>query len=134
MNAESNNKPVIVCVEDDRMTLDLIKLSLGDGYNFIGVSNPSDAMAVLTRFRPNLILLDIMMPEISGWEIFRRVRNDELLKDVPVMMLTAKSAKVDRIYGEQVAKVDRYLLKPFEPRELKNAVQEVLAERADKSE
>ncbi len=134
MNADPTPKPVIVCVEDDRMTLDLIKLSLGDAYNFIGVSNPSDAMSVLQRFQPNLILLDIMMPEISGWEIFRRVRTEEKFKDVPVVMLTAKSAKVDRIYGEQVAKVDRYLLKPFEPRELKTAIQEVLAKRAEERE
>jgi DNA-binding response OmpR family regulator len=76
---------------------------------------------------PDLILLDLMMPEVDGWEVFRQMRADEQLKDIPVIVVTAKAQSIDKVLGLHIAKVDDYVTKPFGPQDLLNSINKVLA-------
>jgi len=78
---------------------------------------------------PDLVLLDLMMPDIDGWEVHRKIKADEQLKDIPVIVITAKDKPIDQVLGLQVAKVNDYLIKAdFGPNELLESVQRVLGE------
>jgi CheY-like chemotaxis protein len=73
------------------------------------------------------VLLDIMMPEMDGWDVFRQMRLNARLANVPVIVMTARASEVDRLYGETVARVNAFLSKPFSAQELREAVSQVLA-------
>jgi DNA-binding response OmpR family regulator len=78
---------------------------------------------------PDLILLDLMMPDLDGWEVYRRLKEDPLLAPVPVMVVTARAQDIDRVLGLHVAHVDDYLTKPFTPKQLTDSVERILARR-----
>ena len=86
-----------------------------------------EGLEVIRREMPDLILLDLMMPEVDGWEVFRQMRADEKLKDIPVIVVTAKAQSIDKVLGLHIAKVDDYVTKPFGPQELVKSVNKVLA-------
>ncbi len=70
-----NENPTIVCVEDDRDALEFIRLALrNSGYTFIGVTDPREALDILKRYTPDVVVLYIMMPDVSGWDVFRRMQ------------------------------------------------------------
>jgi DNA-binding response OmpR family regulator len=77
---------------------------------------------------PDLILLDLMMPDMDGWEIFRQIKNDEAIMNIPIIVITAKAQTVDKVLGLEIAKVDDYISKPFRPHELVERVEKVLSE------
>ncbi|MFQ5407943.1 MAG: response regulator [Anaerolineales bacterium] len=119
--------PKVVCIEDDHNALDFIRLTLRDtGYTFIGISDPREALEVLKRHTPDVVVLDIMMPDMSGWDVFRHLQAEERLRHVPVIVVTARASQVDRIFGERVARVHAYLQKPFEAAHLRMAVRSAL--------
>ena len=67
---------------------------------------------------PDLVLLDLMMPDVDGWEVYRQIKANEELGDVPVIVVTAKAQGIDRVLGLHIAGVDDYITKPFGPKEL----------------
>jgi DNA-binding response OmpR family regulator len=114
---------LILVVDDEANIVELVRLYLQqEGFRVLEASDGSAALEVLGKERPDLLVLDIMLPEIDGWEVCRRVR---AFSQVPIIMLTARDAEVDRIVGLEIG-ADDYLVKPFSPRELVARVKAVL--------
>ena len=76
--------------------------------------------------KPDLVLLDLMMPDMDGWEVYQKMKTDEDLKEIPVIVVTAKAQSIDKVLGLHIAKVEDYVTKPFGPQELLQAVNKVL--------
>ncbi len=117
----------IVCIEDDLQIIDLVKLILTrQGYDVFGAGGGKEGLEVIAAVKPDLVLLDLMMPEMDGWEVFQRMRADEDMRNIPVIVVTAKAQSIDKVLGLHIAKVDDYLTKPFGPSELLTSVLRVL--------
>ncbi|MGA2819042.1 MAG: response regulator [Anaerolineales bacterium] len=120
----------IVCIEDDSEIVDLIRLILAaQGFQIVGAAGGQEGLTLVQAQKPDLILLDLMMPDMDGWEVYHRMREDPALADVPVIVVTARAQEVDRVLGLQIAHVDDYLTKPFTPKELLGSVERVLRAR-----
>ncbi len=110
-------------MDDDPHIVELATLYLkNEGYQVVTASDGAQALAQIAAAHPALIILDLMLPEIDGWEVCRRVRATSRL---PIIMLTARSDDVDKIVGLELG-ADDYLTKPFNPRELVARVKAVL--------
>ncbi len=116
----------ILIVEDEQDIADLIGFNLQRaGFEVIKAYNGISATEVAMRERPNLIVLDLMLPGRDGYAVFRELRRDPRTVDIPVIMLTARAQTEDRIQGLQVG-ADDYLTKPFSPKELLLRIQAIL--------
>ncbi len=121
------DKKTILVVEDDPKTAALVALYLErEGFRTQVARDGSEALSLAERHRPVLVILDLMLPRIDGWEVFRRLRRRS---EVPVIMLTARGEEVDRVAGLTLG-ADDYVVKPFSPRELVARVQTVLRRTA----
>ncbi len=117
----------VLCIEDDPEMIDLIKLILErKGFQFIGAVGGREGLEAIAREKPDLVLLDIMMPDIDGWDVYRQMKASEEYKDIPVIVVTAKAQSIDKVLGLHIAKVDDYVTKPFGPRELLRSIDKVL--------
>ena len=111
-------KPTILAVDDDAIILDIYQALLANEYNLHGVSSAQEALDFLqSRPRVDLILLDIMMPKIDGYETCRRIRENPLLSGVKVILVSAKIMLEDRLHGYEIG-ADDYVTKPFDASEL----------------
>jgi DNA-binding response OmpR family regulator len=118
----------IVHIEDEPEMVDLVKLILGrKGYEVIGATGGQEGLDIIREFVPDLILLDLMMPDVEGWDVYQQVRADEALKNIPVIVVTAKAQNIDKVLGLHIAKVDDYISKPFSPQELIDSIEKVLS-------
>lgn len=116
----------ILVVDDDKQIVRLIKTYLEEsGYSVLTALNGEDALRVVRRDRPDLVILDIQLPGQDGWEITRRIRGDERLATIPILMLTARVEDTDKILGLELG-ADDYLTKPFNPREVVARVRAIL--------
>ena len=119
-------KTRILVVDDDQRLRDLlVKYLGGEGYEVKAVPDGAGMDKQLSRERYDLVVLDLMLPGISGLEICRRLRGDETTAQLPIVILTARAAEADRIVGLEMG-ADDYLPKPFNPRELLARVNAVL--------
>jgi two-component system response regulator VicR len=119
----------ILCIEDDMEMIDLVKLILTrKGYEVFGAVGGQAGLETIERVKPDLVLLDLMMPDMDGWEVFQQMRANEHTKNIPVIVVTAKAQSIDKVLGLHIAKVDDYITKPFGPSELLSSVLRVLAE------
>jgi two-component system phosphate regulon response regulator PhoB len=108
----------ILIVEDEVDLAELVAFNLRQsGYTAESSGTGSEALVAVKRRRPDLVLLDLMLPDISGTEICRRLREDQATRAIPIVMLTARAEEVDRVHGFEVG-ADDYVTKPFSPREL----------------
>jgi DNA-binding response OmpR family regulator len=106
-------KKKILIVEDEESLLKLESILLtSKGYDVRGVPNGRAALDAIAEEKPDLVLLDIMLPEIDGFEVCRRIKADAATRDIPVVMLTAKKTRDDMAKGEK-AGADWYITKPF---------------------
>lgn len=113
-----NGKQTILVVDDESSIRDMVQLSLElAGFNCLQAANAREAMGQILDARPDLVLLDWMMPDTSGYELLRRLRKDENCARLPVIMLTAKVEEGNRVQGLDGG-ADDYVSKPFSPREL----------------
>ncbi|MBK8022647.1 MAG: response regulator transcription factor [Chloroflexi bacterium] len=113
----------IMIVDDEQHIIDLAKLYLEqEGYTVTSATDGRSALRRILDESPSLVVLDLMLPELDGWEVCRRVRADS---EVPIIMLTARSEDIDRIVGLELG-ADDYLTKPFNPRELVARVRAIL--------
>ena len=120
-------KKVVVCIEDEREMIDLVKLILGrKGFDLVGAVGGREGLETVRRLKPDLVLLDLMMPDMDGWEVYQQIKADDALKDTPVIVVTAKAQSIDKVLGLHIAKVDDYVTKPFSPQELLQSVNKVL--------
>ena len=115
--------PKILAVDDEQNILELIKLYLTrEGYEVETVTRGSEVMPKLSQFNPDLVILDLMLPDMDGFEVCRQTRSKS---KVPILMLTARREDVDKIVGLEMG-ADDYLTKPFNPRELIARIRAVL--------
>ncbi len=122
--------PTILVVEDEPAILELLKVNLVDaGYEVRAAPDAETALASLKESLPSLVLLDWMLPGMSGLALAKQLRADARTKDLPVIMVTARTDEADRVAGLE-AWVDDYVTKPFSPRELKARIKSVLRRRA----
>lgn len=117
----------VVCVEDEPEMIELIRLILGrKNFELIGAVGGRDGLGTIRKEKPDLVLLDLMMPDMDGWEVYQQMKADAELSDIPVIVVTAKAQSIDKVLGLHIAKVEDYVTKPFGPKELLDSVRKVL--------
>jgi len=118
----------ILCIEDEPDMIELIRLILSrHGFEVSGANGGVEGARKIREEMPDLVLLDIMMPDMDGWEVYQQIKADENTKDIPVIVVTAKAQNIDKVLGLHIAKVDDYISKPFTPDDLLESVQRVIA-------
>ena len=123
----------ILIIDDDVDTLRLVGLMLQrQGYEIVAASNGSQGLAKALEEHPDLILLDVMMPDLDGYEVTRRLRKNPVTVAIPIMMFTAKTQLDDKVAGFEVG-ADDYLTKPTHPTELQSHIKALLARTVHKT-
>jgi len=125
-------KNKILAVDDNSVNLAVMKELLEDQYDLKTVSTGSDAIEMAHEFRPDLILLDIMLPDIDGYEVCKKIRNSSLLRYTKIIMVSAKAMISEQRKGYQVG-ADDYLTKPFDGEELLEKVCDHLCQKPIKT-
>jgi twitching motility two-component system response regulator PilG len=121
-------KKKILIVEDEESLLKLESILLtSKGYEVRGVANGQAALEAIAEEKPDLVLLDIMLPEIDGFEVCQRIKADPETQDLPVIMLTAKKSREDMARGEKVG-ADWYITKPFKSAMVIETIQRFLGQ------
>jgi CheY-like chemotaxis protein len=114
---------ILVC-DDDPSLRELVRAVLGPRYRFVEAADGAEALAIAREMRPDLIVLDVMLPGLSGIEVLEAIRTEDELRELKVVVITAWShAEMEA----QVAGADRFVSKPFDPDDLSDAVEELLA-------
>jgi two-component system alkaline phosphatase synthesis response regulator PhoP len=116
----------VLLVEDEQDVAELIRYNLTkEGYEVVLCGNGNEALRLARENRPDVILLDIMVPQLNGWEVCRRIKKDPELATIPVIMVSGRVEEGDKVLGFEVG-ADDYVTKPFSPRELIARVRAVL--------
>jgi len=119
----------ILVVDDEPDTVDLVKLVLEtEGYQTSVAYNGEEALEMIKIDKPDMVLLDIMMPKMDGWAIRKKIIDNEETRDMPIVMLTAKAQPIDKMIGLHVVGVTDYITKPFGRHELIDSVKKALGE------
>ena len=117
----------VIYIEDDPEMIDLVSLILNKrGFEVHGANGGKQGLEDVLRDPPDLILLDLMMPDMDGWDVYQQLKNHDTTKNIPVIVITAKAQAIDRVLGLHIAKVDDYVCKPFRPQELIDSIEHVL--------
>ncbi|MDB5079091.1 MAG: response regulator [Chloroflexi bacterium] len=112
----------VLVIDDEPGIIEIVETNLeGDGFVVISASNGKEGLKKIKQEAPELVVLDVMMPEMDGWEVLRQIEQDPSIAGLPVIMLTAKAADEDYIYGLAEGAVE-YITKPFLPQELVNRI------------
>ena len=115
----------VMVVDDDADILDVTRLALeGGGYSVLPTRSGPEALRTLEQSRPDLILLDINMPDMDGWQVLRMLKVDERVSSIPVAMFSIKMEVRDRLHGIQEGAFD-YITKPFSPEDLLRRVRRI---------
>jgi two-component system, OmpR family, alkaline phosphatase synthesis response regulator PhoP len=119
-------KKRILLVDDEEDIVSMLKMRLAaGGYEVIVASDGNDGYAKAKAERPDLMILDLMLPGMDGYQICRLLKFDQQYKNIPIVMLTAKSQKEDKEWGEKVG-ADLYFTKPFDAKELMDKIKTLL--------
>jgi twitching motility two-component system response regulator PilG len=119
---QSDDRPVVACVDDSPAIQRVVKFTLeASGYRVVNIKEPFKALTTLLHAKPDLILMDINMPEIDGYQLCSLCNKSSALKDIPIIMLTGRSGILDRVKAKMVGSVG-YICKPFLPQELVQAI------------
>jgi two-component system response regulator VicR len=117
----------ILYIEDEQEMIDLVSLILNrKGFEVRGAAGGQVGLDSIQADAPDLVLLDLMMPDMDGWEVYQQMKASESTKDIPVIVITAKAQNIDKVLGIHIAKVDDYISKPFSPQQLIDSVEKVL--------
>ena len=117
----------ILVVDDEPEAVELVEFNLKQaGYEVISAADGAEALTKSRAKKPNLIVLDLMLPEMSGLEVCKTLRRDPATAGIPIIMLTARAAEIDRVLGLELG-ADDYITKPFSPRELVLRVKKILS-------
>lgn len=121
------SKGKILVVDDEINITQILEFSIGaEGYEVIAAQNGEEAIDKARREQPDLIILDIMMPIIDGYEACRILKANPLTKNIPVILLTAKGREIDKRLGYEVGATD-YIIKPFSPNKLIDRIHKLLS-------
>jgi len=124
----------ILVVDDEPDAIELIRFNLkASGYEVLTAEDGEEALAKARKFSPDMILLDVMLPEIDGLEVCKILRRDPATASLPIIMLTAKASEIDRVLGLEFG-ADDYVTKPFSPRELMLRVRNLLKRKESAKE
>lgn len=127
---ESSTIKRILCIEDEPEMIDLIRLILGRrGFEVYGAPGGVEGIRLVRETHPDLVLLDLMMPDMDGWEVYQKMKAEDSTKAIPVIVVTAKAQSIDKVLGLHIAKVDDYITKPFGPQDLIDSIEKVLARK-----
>jgi DNA-binding response OmpR family regulator len=119
-------KGKILVVDDEVNITQILEFSIGaEGYEVITAANGEEAIDKARREQPDLIVLDVMMPKIDGFEACRILKANPLTKNIPVVLLTAKGRDIDKKLGYEVGATD-YIVKPFSPNKLVDRIHQLL--------
>ncbi|HID52223.1 MAG TPA: response regulator transcription factor [Anaerolineae bacterium] len=100
----------VVCIEDELEMIELVKLILGRSqFDVTGAVGGREGLAKIAEVKPDLVLLDLMMPEMDGWEVYQKMKASDEMRDIPVIVVTAKAQSIDRVLGLHIARVDDYI-------------------------
>jgi DNA-binding response OmpR family regulator len=122
-------QPVVLAADDDEDILELVAFRLErSGYTVLRATDGEEALRLALEAKPDLAVLDVMMPKLDGYELTRRLRADDATRRMPIILLTARSQDADVQAGFD-AGADDYLRKPFSPQELRARVQAILGRR-----
>jgi DNA-binding response OmpR family regulator len=128
-DAVEREQPVVLAADDDEDILELIAFRLErSGYTVLQARDGQEALELARTSKPDLAVLDVMMPKIDGFELTRRLREDDLTTRMPIILLTARTQEADVKRGFD-AGADDYIRKPFSPQELRARVQAILGRR-----
>lgn len=117
----------ILYIEDERAAIDLVRTILDmAGYTVVGVTSAAEGLAVMRQAKPALLLLDLMMPDANGYDVYRTMKAEPALADIPVIIITGRVLESDRVIVNGLPPVEDYITKPFKPDRLVRAVREVL--------
>ena len=129
MDMTGSESPYILIIEDDADTIKLIQRMLQTQHMHVqGAPDGGTGLAMMYERRPDAVLLDLVLPDMVGWELCQEMQADLLLRSVPVIVVTAHDTAVKRLLGERSAKVRAFITKPFRARELREAVAAVLTQ------
>jgi CheY-like chemotaxis protein len=118
----------ILCIEDEAGMLDLLRLILESaGYTFVGAKDGQEGLEAMRRERPDLILLDLMLPQVGGAEVLLRKKEDPTIQHIPVIAVTAMSSPFDQIMWKHRTEIEDYITKPFMRKQLLSSIERVLA-------
>ncbi len=121
----------VVCIEDEPEMIDLVRLILSrEGFEVIGAPSGMEGLHSVEDLQPELVLLDLMMPDMDGWEVYQRMKANPVTSSIPVIVVTARAQSIDKVLGLHIAKVDGYITKPFGPAELLRSVESVLSKHS----
>ncbi len=129
MSQENSRR--VVYIEDDQEMIELVVLILSRrGFQVKGANSGRKGLDLIFQEPPDLILLDLMMPGMDGWEVYQQIKANEKTRGIPVIVITAKAQAIDRVLGLHIAKVDDYISKPFRPQELVDSIDRVLRQNS----
>lgn len=119
----------VLAVDDDHVIRGLLEVNLEmEGHEVVSAVDGSDALAKVAECHPDLILLDVMMPNLNGWEVAERLKRDEATRHIPIVFLSARAMDADVRRGAELG-VESYVTKPFDPIDLMELVNRLLSER-----
>ena len=125
----ASDRPLVLVADDDPDILELVCFRLERaGYEVVKAQDGEEALRAAGERQPDLAVLDVMMPKLTGYDVTRRIRADEQTSRIPVILLTARVQEADVERGFE-AGADDYLKKPFSPQELRSRVQAILGRR-----
>jgi CheY-like chemotaxis protein len=117
----------VLCIDDEPGVVELIGLILkAQNIQVEGANTGAEALEIMRRQPPDAVLLDVMMPEMDGWEVYKQMRTDEALKHIPVIIVTARNSSFEEIIARERTGVKDYLTKPFLPNDLRESLARVL--------
>ncbi len=120
-------KTILIADDNENIREALTYLLEDEGYSLVSAKDGADTLNKVREIQPDVLFLDIMMPEINGYDVCRIIKNDPDLKKTFVIMLTAKGQAAEREHGKEVG-ADEYLIKPFSPMELLAKIKSLLGE------
>ncbi len=116
--------PQILYIEDERSTFELVHQALKPlGYRVVRANSGRQGLSMMKKQKPDLLLLDLMMPDINGWDVYRTVKSDETLANLPIIVISARLSEHERTIIADLPRADAYIIKPFDVEQVIQAVQ-----------
>ena len=123
----SDHRVRVLCIDDEPGVIELISLILrSQNIQVDGASSGKEGLEAMRSNPPDAVLLDIMMPEMDGWEVYKRMRSEDSLKNIPVIIVTARNSSFEEVIARERAGVDDYITKPFVPNQVRESLSRVL--------
>ena len=127
-----DRKPVVLVADDDLDVASLVAVSLRrSGFDVVTAGNGSAALEIALETPPDAFVLDIMMPNLNGYEVVRRLKDEKTTSDLPIVLLSARAGALDRDYGLRIG-ADAYIRKPFPPKQLAETLWTLLESAAER--